>query len=57
MPVVINEFEVVAAGPAERQQQGASDSETQRPMPSPTLHDVEHAIVQHAMRGIRVRAY
>jgi len=56
MPVVINEFEVVAEPPANQ------STETKQPgppakTPAPTPHDIERILQRQARRFARVRAH
>ncbi len=56
MPVVINEFEIVAE-PPERQQADTKQPSALVKTPAPTSHDIERIVERQIRRFARVRAY
>jgi len=56
MPVVINEFEVVAEPPPAAAPGAAGPAAASPTMPPWTIHDFEHLVRRQAERAARVRA-
>jgi hypothetical protein len=52
MPIIINEFEVVAEAPPPPPPAAAPEA----PAAQPTPHDIEQAVEQHLERALRVWA-
>ncbi len=57
MPVVINEFEVVAEPPPASQSTGPKPPGTAPSAPTPTPHDIERIVRRQIERCARVRAH
>jgi hypothetical protein len=57
MPIVINEFEVVAEPPPPGQATAAAQGESQGAAPSLTAHDVRQIVEQQRARELRVIAH
>jgi hypothetical protein len=57
MPVVINEFEVIAAPPPPPESAATRAEKTEAPPSATTVHDVVRVMRWHVARAERVRAH